>query len=252
MRTGCGPTRAGAAVRSLRRRDFGALVVAGVAGGLDDSVRSGDVIVADELRAPGGVLSCPSAPLLAGEIRRVLAAAEPHGRARVRCGPIATAHRIVHGSRRRELASGGALAVDLESAVLARAARERPLGVVRVVVDTARQPLAAPGTPGRGMAALRRLRALAPAVVRWHQATGPRRLVDPAGHPELVLTTRFGDGSGQPVCEVGDVALSWLAGVRELSVVAADAATAARFTDALRGLGPVEGEPYRGAVETTS
>lgn len=252
VRTGYGPANSGAAVRSLRHRDFGALAVAGVAGGVHESVRSGDVVVADELRSSRGVLRCPSAPLLAAEIRRLLSTAEPRGRTRVRCGPVVTEQRVTRGAARRDLAAGGALAVDLESAVLAGAARERPLAVVRVVVDTSSHPLATSGTVGRGMTALRRLRTIAPALVRWHQATGPRRLVDRPGGAELVLTTRFGDGVGQPVCEVGDVALSWLVGVRDLAVVADEPRTVEQFTDALRGLGPLEGEPCRDAIESTS
>lgn len=252
-RTGYGPARSSAAVRSLRHRDFGALAVAGVAGGVHESVRSGDVVVADEVHSSAGVLRCPSAPLLAAEIRRLLCTEELRDRGRVRCGPLVTEKRAVRGDRkRRELAARGALAVDLESALLAGAAGQRPLAVVRVVVDTGDCRLSSPGTVGRGIRALRRLRAIAPALVRWHQATGPRRLVDPTGDAQLVLTTQFGDGVGQPVCEVGDVALSWLAGVRDLAVVADDPRTAERLTEALRGLGPLEGEPCSGAIESTS
>ncbi|MEU6270783.1 hypothetical protein ABZ811_47075, partial [Saccharopolyspora shandongensis] len=98
----------------------------------------------------------------------------------VHCGPIATADHVVRGARRSELARTGALAVDMESAVLAQAAGGRPLGVVRVVVDTVRQPLLRPSTPSRALAALARLHAIGSCLPRWGRAVLPEnRFVAP-------------------------------------------------------------------------
>lgn len=170
-RTGCGPRRSARSAASLAGADFDVLVVAGLAGGVGAEVRPGDVIVADELRGQRGTVRCPAAPSLAAELRR---AGFP-----VRCGPIATAGRVVHGARRAELARAGALAVDMESAVLAAAAGGRPFGVVRVVVDTARQPLLRPGTPNRALAALARLHAVGSCLPRWGRAVLRERTVPP-------------------------------------------------------------------------
>ncbi|MEV0088088.1 hypothetical protein [Saccharopolyspora sp. NPDC050642] len=171
-RTGCGPRRSARAAAALAGADFDALVVAGLAGGVAAEVRSGDVIVADELRGRGGTVHCPVAASLAAHLRR---AGFP-----VHCGPIATVDHLVHGARRGELARTGALAVDMESAVLAQAAGGRPLGVVRVVVDTARQPLLRPGTPSRALAALARLHAVGSCLPRWGRAVLPEnRFVAP-------------------------------------------------------------------------
>ncbi|MFI0462606.1 hypothetical protein ACH347_00840 [Saccharopolyspora sp. 5N102] len=170
-RTGCGPRRSARAAAALAGADFDVLVVAGLAGGVAAEVRSGDVIVADELRGRGGTVRC-SAASLAAHLRR---AGFP-----VHCGPIVTADHLVHGARRGELARTGALAVDMESAVLAQAAGGRPLGVVRVVVDTARQPLLRPGTPSRAVAALARLHAVGSCLPRWGRAVLPEnRFVAP-------------------------------------------------------------------------
>ncbi|MCI2418223.1 hypothetical protein MOQ72_12360 [Saccharopolyspora sp. K220] len=164
-RTGYGPRRSVRSATALAAADFDVLVIAGLAGGLDADLRSGDVIVADELRGPGGIVHCPSALSLAAELRR---AGFP-----VHCGPIVTTDHVVHGTRRAELARTGALAVDMESAALAEAAGSRPFGVVRVVIDTGRQPLLRPGTPSRALAALARLHAIGPCLSRWGRTVSP-------------------------------------------------------------------------------
>ena len=143
------------------------VLVAGVAGGLAPQVRPGDVVVADEVRGAGRRVAVPSAPLLAGALRRLGLT--------VHVGPVVSSDRIVDGARRAEWAAGGALVVDLESATLAAAA-SGPVAVVRTVVDTARHPLRTPGTLWRGIRALRALRAAAPALRRWAAATGPREV----------------------------------------------------------------------------
>ncbi|GAA4839680.1 phosphorylase family protein [Saccharopolyspora rosea] len=160
--TGLGPRRSERAAAQLAEQPFDAMVVAGLAGGVGTAVRSGDVVVADEVRGPGGTLPCPAGPGVADALRRL---GFP-----VHCGPIVTADHVVRGAQRAEFASTGALAVDMESAVLGAAAGDRPLVVVRVVLDTAWQPLLRPGTPRRTVNALARLHGLAREIVRATEA----------------------------------------------------------------------------------
>ncbi|SFT01942.1 hypothetical protein [Saccharopolyspora flava] len=164
-RTGYGPRRSARSAVRLLAADFDVLVVAGLAGGLSPEVRSGDVIVADELRGHREVLRCQAADSLAAELVR---SGFP-----VRCGPIVTTDALAHGQRRAELAATGALAVDLESAVLAQAAGHRPLAVVRVVVDTPQHPLMRPGTVRRAMSGLARLHAVGSCLRRWGRQIPP-------------------------------------------------------------------------------
>jgi 4-hydroxy-3-methylbut-2-enyl diphosphate reductase len=149
----------------------GAVLVAGVAGGLTDDLRPGDLVVATEIRAGDDgapAAACPAAPILAGELRRK--------GLRVSTGPVLTVDGVVHDPvRRRRLAASGALVVDNESAHLTSA--DDSTAVVRVVVDTAAHPLLRPGTPARGITALASLRRAAPVIGSWAAALGERELL---------------------------------------------------------------------------
>ncbi|HEY3010785.1 MAG TPA: 4-hydroxy-3-methylbut-2-enyl diphosphate reductase [Micromonosporaceae bacterium] len=169
VRTGMGPRRAARAAALLAGRP---VLVAGVGGGLGPEVRPGDLVVATEVRGPDGARwPCPSAPLLAAELRR--------NGLTVHLGPVASRARVVDGRTRRELAATGALAVDNESAWLAE--RAGPLAVIRAIVDTERAPLWHPGTVSRGIRALRALARAAPAIDAWAAAAHPRRVL--LAHP---------------------------------------------------------------------
>ncbi len=167
--TGYGPARAAAQADAVRQEPFAALAVAGTGGGLAGGLRPGDLVVASEVRDGHSVIPCPSAALLAGELRRA--------GLRVRVGPVVTVDHLVRGAERKRLAATGALVADMESAVLARAAGGRPLAVVRAVSDTPERPLVSPGALGGGLAALRSLRAAAPALARWAAAAGERQVL---------------------------------------------------------------------------
>ena len=136
--------------------DGDAFLVAGVAGGLGPSVRPGDVVVAPD----------PSAPLLAGELRR-------RGLT-VHIGPIHTSDHIVTGAERRAY---HAIAVDMETSHLRKAAGDRPFAAVRAISDGVGAPLWSPGTLARGVRALRTLRAAAPALRQWAEAIGGREVL---------------------------------------------------------------------------
>jgi len=167
--TGYGPGRAHRQADRLRQDPFGALAVAGTGGGLTDDLTPGDLVVATEVSDGTTVTACPSAPLLAGELRRAGLT--------VRTGPVVSVGRLAGGRERARAADTGALAVDLESAWLAAAAGGRPVAVVRAVSDTPQRPLLSPAALAGGLRALRSLRAAGPALTRWAAAAGQRRVL---------------------------------------------------------------------------
>ncbi len=182
LRTGMGPerARAAAAAGALAASALGAasaLAVAGVCAGLDPGLRPGDVVVAGEVRGPEGTVTCQSASLL-------VAAVAARG-LRVRQGPLVSVDHLVHGEERARLRAGGAVAADMESAFLARAAGPGvPLAVLRVVVDAPGRELRRPGLAVAGVRALRVLRRAAPALADWAAAAhGPGHGPGQAGGP---------------------------------------------------------------------
>ena len=66
LRTGYGTARAADRAGELKAIPFGRMVVMGVGAGLTTDLTPGDLVVGTEV----GLASCPSAPLLAGELRR--------------------------------------------------------------------------------------------------------------------------------------------------------------------------------------
>jgi 4-hydroxy-3-methylbut-2-en-1-yl diphosphate reductase len=167
--SGYGPGRARKQGERLRQDAFGTLAVAGTGGGLTDELRPGDLVVATEVTDGTTTTACPSAALLAGELRRAGLT--------VRTGPVVSVERLAGGRERAQAVDAGALAVDLESAWLAAAAGERPVAVVRAISDTPRRPLRSPAALAGGLRALRSLRAAGPALTRWAAAAGHRRVL---------------------------------------------------------------------------
>lgn len=174
VRTGLGPDRSERAAEFLRERRargrLDALAVAGFGGALRSDLEPGDVVVASEVWDGSGVrdvredVSCPSAGLLASEVR-----GQGLG---VQTGPVLTTGHVVGGGERARLGHSGAVAADMESAPLVRAGGPRPVAVVRVVVDTATHPLRSPSTIRGGWAAMRSLARVGPALARWAAAVG--------------------------------------------------------------------------------
>jgi 4-hydroxy-3-methylbut-2-enyl diphosphate reductase len=148
-----------------------AVLIAGFAGALDDRLEPGDVVLASELRDPDGSrIECADTAILAGVLRR--------GGLRVYVGPIASSPKLVHGARRHELAQTGALAVDMESAWIARDARARPLVTLRVVSDGRHHEIYRPLRVASGvLAAYRSLRTAAALLGEWVDALGEREVV---------------------------------------------------------------------------
>jgi 4-hydroxy-3-methylbut-2-en-1-yl diphosphate reductase len=175
---GAGPRHADAAAATLRAllgtASYERVLVAGVAGGLREAQRPGDLVISTTITGPDGTTyDCPQVTGLAA----ALAARLPHRT--VHIGPVIDAGRIVDGSERARLAANGAIAVDAESARLAAAARAagRPVLAVRALSDTPRHPLRSYRIVRNGLSALRSLRAVGGLLADW---TGS---ADPAGAP---------------------------------------------------------------------
>jgi 4-hydroxy-3-methylbut-2-en-1-yl diphosphate reductase len=150
----------------------GPVAVAGVAGALSSDLRPGDIVVATAASYGNATVSIPSAPLLAGELRRAGLT--------VVSGPVVTVDRLLGLRDRAALAaSSGAIAVDLESGPLLSglAADGRPAVVVRAISDTPGQSVLSPAIVTGGIAALRSLRLAAPVLTRWAAACQPRQVV---------------------------------------------------------------------------
>lgn len=138
-----------------------AVGVAGVAGALVERLRPGDLLVASRLHSAEGDVdvALPSAPLVAGELRR-------RG-ARVEVGTLRSSPRFVRSRGR----TGDVAAVDMESAWLV-APLVAPAAVVRAISDT---PSVSPLRGG--LAALRSLGVVRGALERWADACRPRELL---------------------------------------------------------------------------
>lgn len=250
MRTGRGQRR------SLRRARGRAdptapMLVAGVCGAVSEDLRPGDLVVATEVVTEGRPrVTCPSAPLLAGTLRRLGLT--------VHLGTIATTPRIAAAAVRERLGVNGVLAVDMESGYLATGA-VAAFAVVRAVVDAPDHPLWRMGTVNRGVVALRSLRQARPALQQWAAATGAREvsLVDGLEWAQLVLVAGSGhsrhsrtlaeraEAAGIPVCLFDgpeEFDLGRLDGVRRISMTTGTGCSpyaVDEFVRCLRGLGPV-------------
>jgi len=178
VRTGMGPE---AAARSGRRvvalAGGGPVAVAGFCGGLRPNIRTGDVIVASEVRGPGGVVSLPSAPAVAEALRSAGLT--------VHVGPMASSDRVAFGSRRAGAAADGSIGVDMESFWLLEdyagfqvqdGAHALPLGaaaVVRAVSDTAGGRFFGGMLPAGWLGAYRSLARVGAALEVWADGLGP-------------------------------------------------------------------------------
>jgi len=152
-----------------------ALAVAGLGMGTGIDLAPGDVVVATAVvdltvpAAPPVPCTCPD--VLVGALTAALTSTG--GKVRVRAGRVATAGHLVGAAEAHRLGAAGVLAVDLESAYVATLAGERPLAVVRVVVDTPAAPLTRPDVVLRGPVALVRLAAVGTALAQWAEALPP-------------------------------------------------------------------------------
>jgi 4-hydroxy-3-methylbut-2-en-1-yl diphosphate reductase len=246
VRTGRGPAR--------RVEATGPVLVAGVAGALTDELRPGDLVVADELRTHDTVTPSHVGRLLYGAVRRL--------GLRAHLGPLLSRERVADGRQRAVAGASGAIAVDTETAYLARQAPAGQTVALRAIVDTPSAPLMRVGTITRGITALRALRAAAPVIDAWAAAVDDREIVL-AGPPsagavaercDLVLmlgspttagpVVHAAENRGTPGYLVDDAAavdLRWLVGARRVGIIAAASARQLRdeLVGALSGLGQI-------------
>jgi 4-hydroxy-3-methylbut-2-enyl diphosphate reductase len=171
IRSGMGRRRAQiAAARGLAVDQARGVAIAGLCAGTGADVRTGDVLLASELRRPDGVRVHAAGS-------RALAAALRRRGLRARPATLASVERIAGPSERAYLAAEGVDGVDMESAWLADAANGRPLVVLRVVVEEQSGETIHPRTLADGARALVALRRAAPVLEEWRNALRPRRVL---------------------------------------------------------------------------
>jgi uridine phosphorylase len=164
LRTGMGPKSAHrAVVKALHDPELhdAAVLTTGFCAGLAPGMRPGDVVVADD-----GHESAAFAAVLKATL-----ADRGHT---VHIGALAESDHVVRGAERAALAATGAIAVDMESAAMRRAALAEGahrVAAARVVVDTPEYELVRVGTLRTGIIAFRVLRDLVPAFLEWHRTT---------------------------------------------------------------------------------
>jgi 4-hydroxy-3-methylbut-2-enyl diphosphate reductase len=167
LRTGMGPAKARRAAEQLRSAPEQTLAVAGLCGSVCDELCTGDVVIANELSIAGEVvtdLELCDAECLAESVDSL--------GLRARVGRIECCERVARGDARARIGKSGAIAVDMESAWLARGAAARPLCVLRVVLDTPGRELVRPGIVIDSVRALAALRRAAPALESWSRTRG--------------------------------------------------------------------------------
>jgi len=126
------PEKAAAGAKTLLAQDVSGLVSFGIAGGLNPGLKTGDLIIADQVILPGGDSIKSDSDWVAS-----LAKALP----RAHLGAIAGADHIIArvDDKARLNQATGALAVDMESHVAARTALQanKPFIALRVIADPA-------------------------------------------------------------------------------------------------------------------
>ena len=159
LRTGMGAQAAERAVTDALRapelRDASVLTT-GFCAGLAPGTRPGDVVVAQGTEESDSLAAVLKA---AGHT--------------VHTGLLAQSDHVVRGAERAALSATGAIAVDMESAAMMRAALAqgaRPVAAARVIVDTPEYELVRVGTLRTGITAFRVLRDLLPAFLEWHRS----------------------------------------------------------------------------------
>jgi 4-hydroxy-3-methylbut-2-enyl diphosphate reductase len=165
---GAGPERARRAGAELAAKidERTAVALVGVAGGLAPELRTGDLVIASELRSTEsrGSRHLPGTGPLAAEFRRAGLG--------VLTGPLVSSPCYVRAGERAVLAASGAVAVDMESAFVMDWLPKNPLAVVRSISDTTEE-----GPVRGGVKALGSLLAVRRPLERWARACGEHEVV---------------------------------------------------------------------------
>ena len=138
--SGVGPERAAASARALLDAgDVASVLCTGYAGALDDALVPGDLVLPEALVAPDGTVLAQD-PAVVARLARALPVDLPR-----HAGRLATVDRPVSRKSDREALAreAAALAVDMESAVIAMLAAESgvPFAVLRCISDGTGQVL---------------------------------------------------------------------------------------------------------------
>jgi len=146
--SGANAARAQHAAQALLRQGVGALASFGFAGGLDPTLEAGDLVLADRVIDPREE-SIATDIAWRERLQKTLAIVEP-----VNVGAMAGSDEPVTSiaGKAALFAATEALAVDMESHGVARAARERgvPFIVLRAIVDPARRAVPRAALAGVG------------------------------------------------------------------------------------------------------
>ncbi len=149
--SGIGGERAARAARQLLEAGAEALLCFGVGGALDPALRCGDIVLATEVLSAAGGDSAPS--IAAAKLSRIPTAPEWRqglldrlaGLGPVHVGAVVTSDELIDTAERKQqlFRQSGAVAVDMESAAVARLAQQRnvPFMALRVIADTAQDSL---------------------------------------------------------------------------------------------------------------
>jgi hopanoid-associated phosphorylase len=152
--SGIGCVAASAGARALVAGGATSLMSWGMAGGLDPTLRPGNLLLPDAVSLPDGSVF-PTNPQWRERLSSLLAAAV---RGTILTTPVAVDS---VGEKAALFSRTGAVAVDMESAAIAKVAADRglPFVAVRVIVDTARDvlPKAVVAASGAGQVNLPRL-----------------------------------------------------------------------------------------------
>ncbi len=176
--------RAEALARDFIAGGAQALVSIGIAGGLDPSLRPGDIVIGSGVETEGGVIGCDL------PWRDRLLAALPGARSGLVFGSAVAAATVAH--KQALFQRRGALVVDMESGAVAKAAAAAglPFAVIRAVADPAGRAL-----PASAMAGLDAEGNARPGAVMLGLLRRPRDL------PGLI---RVGLDSGRALSALGD------------------------------------------------
>jgi 4-hydroxy-3-methylbut-2-en-1-yl diphosphate reductase len=173
------------------REHDGPVLLLGFGGGLATGQQPGDVVVATKVRDENGTIALPSADKALETLQRAGIAAS--------AGVLWFSDRIVRGGERTKL-GGSALAVDMESARVARACDERRLVVVRIIVDTPSKGLIKASVFG-GRRAKRALRQVAAAFAADEPPAGNEWItsgtVQVAAHSTRIAGSTSTAGTGK-------------------------------------------------------
>jgi 4-hydroxy-3-methylbut-2-enyl diphosphate reductase len=146
-----------------------ATAVAGLAGGLQQGLRAGHVVVANEVRSKNGTIPVPGARLALAVLRRRGISAS--------LGPVWSSDHLVRSAERRQLAVDGLVAADLESSALALQRGTSPLCVLRVILDRPERDIPHPLLLADLPRALSQLGRAVSALRPWCEAVGVSRRV---------------------------------------------------------------------------